>query len=175
MPLRNKAEMWARTLVPGARRADASAMAHNQPADRQRERIEAVALDLEGQIADFFGDVRSQLSSEQWKLLSGYARARIRQALELGLSLHAVVDKHEGQGTEYPGRGRDTFVRAALAAWTDSYSPVPDCWRLVEVFERVDGGELRVLADVATLEVMAANRMFASLDEQIEGFLQPDS
>jgi hypothetical protein len=58
------------------------------------------------------------------------------------------------------------FVRESLAAWRDAFAPVPQIWRLAPVLEIVPGGEERVLADVATLEVMAANRMFRSLDEQ---------
>lgn len=137
---------------------------------RERERIEAVAVELEGAIDDFFGDLRGDLPRGEWDLLACYARACIRRALEIGALLHAVVDAQQSCGVAYPGRGREPFVRAGLAAWKDSFAPVVDVWRLCPIFERVPGREQRVMADVAALEVMAANRMFTSLDDQYSAF-----
>ena len=101
-------------------------------------------------------------------------RSCIRRALEIGTLLHAVVDQQENTGFAYPGTGREPFVRAGLAAWKDSFAPVVDVWRLCPIFERIPGGEQRVMADVAALEVMAANRMFTSLDEQYSEFFASD-
>ena len=136
----------------------------------ERERIDTVAAELEDTIVDFFDDLRGGLAVDEWDLLTGYARSCIRRALEIGALLHAVVDAQQSCGVPYPGRGREPFVKAGLAAWKDSFAPVVDVWRLCPVFQRVEGGEQRVLADVAALEVMAANRMFTSLDDQYSSF-----
>jgi hypothetical protein len=136
----------------------------------ERERIESIALELNGAIDEFFSDMRPELKNEEWDLLTRYTRSCIRRALEVGVLLHAVVDVQEDCGFAYPGRGREPFVRAGLAAWKDSFAPLVDVWRLCPIFDRVPGGEKRVIADVAALEIMAANRMFSSLDEQYSEF-----
>src|SRR5688500_9560414 len=142
---------------------------------RERRQIDAVARELESTVEDFFADVRGGLQSDEWDLLVAYARACIRRALEIGALLHAVVDAQQACGVAYPGRGREPFVRAGIAAWKDSFAPVVDVWRLCPVFEKVEGGEQRVMADVAALEVMASNRMFTSLDEQYSAFFASGS
>ena len=128
-------------------------------------RIEEIARELDASVEEFFADARDVLSSEQWDTLTDYASACVRRALEVGSLLHAVVDAQPGCAA-YKGRGREVFVRQGLAAWRDSFTPVQDIWHLASVFAVVPGGEKRVLADVSTLEVMAANRMFVPLDEQ---------
>jgi hypothetical protein len=148
-------------------------MAQVLMAPGERSRIERIATELDATTEEFFGDVRSSLSHENWALLTGYARACIRRALEVGIMLHAVVDAQTLTTISYAGRGREAFVREALAAWRDSFSPVPNIWRLAAIFESIPGGERRVVADVATLEVMAANRMFDSLDDQCATLLPP--
>ena len=137
------------------------------PAEAQK--IETVSLELDAAIEEFFADARTCLDEEQWSVLFEFGRACVRRAICVGASLHAVVDAHPERA--YPGRGRSAFVRGALAAWRDSFAPIEDPWRLAPILELVPGGERRVLADVEALEVMAANRMFASLDEQCAGFL----
>jgi hypothetical protein len=132
----------------------------------ERAQMGRVANELDITIREFFADARDLLTEEQWDLLVGYAGACITRALEVGGLLHAVVDAQCSRAVEYRGRGREVFVRESLAAWRDAFAPVPQIWRLAPVLEIVPGGEERVLADVATLEVMAANRMFRSLDEQ---------
>jgi hypothetical protein len=136
----------------------------------ERKKIEAVAFELTEAIDEFFEDVRPSLSEAEWSLLVSYAMGSIRRALEVAPLLHAVVDKQR-DARPYPGRGRMTFVRAALAAWRDAFTPIEAPWRLAPVFEKIPGGEQRALADVAALEVMAANRMFATLDEQCAALL----
>ena len=131
----------------------------------ERARIEQIAGELDGSLEEFFDDARHVLSTEQWEMLAGYVRACVRRALEVGTMLHGVVDAQCGC-TAYKGRGRAVFVKQGLEAWRDSFTPVDDVWHLASVFAVVPGGEKRVLADVATLEVMAANRMFVPLDEQ---------
>lgn len=131
----------------------------------ERERIERIAGELDGSLAEFFDDAQQVLSAEQWDMLACYVRACVRRALEVGALLHGVVDAQCGS-TAYRGRGRNVFVKQGLQAWRDSFTPVDDIWHLASIFAVVPGGEQRVLADVATLEVMAANRMFVSLDEQ---------
>lgn len=138
----------------------------------ERERIERIARELDGCLVDFFDDARRVLSAEQWETLSDYVRACVRRALEVGALLHGVVDAQCGC-TAYKGRGRHVFVRQALEAWRDSFTPVDDIWHLASIFAVVPGGEQRVLADVATLEVMASNRMFVSLDEQWSALSDP--
>lgn len=140
----------------------------------ERERIESIAIELNAAIEEFFSDIKPEVKKAEWDLLACYARSCIRRALEVGVLLHAVVDAQESCGFAYPGRGREPFVRAGLAAWKDTFAPVVDVWRLCPVFDRVPGGEKRVLADVAALEIMAANRMFTSLDEQYSEFLASD-
>lgn len=136
----------------------------------ERRRVETVAEELDLAIDEFLFDARERISSEEWELLLGYSRACVRRVLEVGILLHAVVDS-QSRRIEYPGRGRDVFVRDGLAAWRDSFAPVPEVWKLAPVFESIPGGEQRVLAEVATLEVMAVNRMFESLDDQCASFL----
>ncbi len=91
--------------------------------------------------------------------------------MEIGTLLHGVVDSQCPNAIPYPGRGRDVFLREGLAAWRDSFAPMAQVWTLAPVMERVAGGEKRFLADVATLEVMAANRAFGSLDQQCQALL----
>lgn len=131
----------------------------------ERARIERIADELEGSLEEFFDDARQVLSAEQWGTLTCYARACVRRALEVGALLHGVVDAQRGCAA-YRGRGRTVFVKQGLQAWRDSFTPVDDIWHLASIFAVVPGGERRVLADVATLEVMASNRMFVPLDEQ---------
>jgi hypothetical protein len=137
----------------------------------ERERIERIASEFGDIAEEFFRDVRPTLSCAEWALLTRYAAGRVRRTLEVGLLLHALVETQQNDALPYPGRGRETFVRAALAAWGDSFAPIRDAGRLGSVFAKVEGGERRVLADVSTLEVMAANRMFASLDDQCAALL----
>ncbi|HEX2295395.1 MAG TPA: hypothetical protein VHN37_08815 [Actinomycetota bacterium] len=137
----------------------------------ERERIDAAAAELEPTIAEFFEDARPSLSCEEWETLVCYARACVRRAVEIGTLLHGVVDSQCPNAIPYPGRGRDVFLRDALAAWRDAFAPMPQVWKLAPVTERIAGGEKRVLADVATLEVMAANRAFGSLDQQCQALL----
>lgn len=137
---------------------------------KERSRMEAVTNELDLAIDEFLFDAHEDLSPEQWELLLGYARACVRRVLEVGVMLHGVVDANCSR-IEYPGRGREVFVRDALAAWRDAFAPVPEVWKLAPVFEVVPGGERRVLADISTLEVMAVNRMFGSLDAECAEFL----
>lgn len=136
---------------------------------KERGRLEAVASELDLVTDEFLFDARDSLEPEQWELLLDYARACVRRVLEVGVMLHGVVDANCTR-IEYPGRGREVFVRDALAAWRDAFAPLPDVWRLAPVFEAVPGGERRVLADIATLEVMALNRMFGALDAECAEF-----
>jgi hypothetical protein len=132
----------------------------------ERERVDAAAAEVEPSIVEFFDDARPALSGEEWETLVTYARACVRGAVEIGALLHGVVDSQCPNAIPYPGRGREVFLREGLAAWRDAFAPVAQVWKLAAVTERVPGGEKRVLADVATLEVMAANRAFGSLDRQ---------
>jgi hypothetical protein len=141
--------------------------------DADRRRIEQTAQELDQVIEEFFGDDRAALPAEDWDLLMGYVKACVRRAAEIGVLLDAIVTS-QGDIFEYPGRGRDVFVRHALAAWKDSFAPVAEVWRLGPVFAAVAGGERRVLADVATLEAMVANRVSGSLDERYRGLLAED-
>ncbi|HJR46041.1 MAG TPA: hypothetical protein VJ927_10600 [Actinomycetota bacterium] len=134
-------------------------------------RTQTIARELDDAIEEFFADARSELSETQWDVLTGYARESIRRAIVIGALLHGVVDSQAGHSFPYRGRGREVFVREGIAAWRGSFAPIPEVWKLVSVFDVAPGGEQRVLADVATLEVMAANRMFASLDDQCAEFL----
>ena len=143
-------------------------MAHCSFTSDEKRRIDEVAQELDGTIVDFFGDARSVLSEQEWTLLTRYAASCVRRALEVGAMLRAVAEA--GVGEAYAGRGRETFVRDALAAWRDSFAPVPDVWRLAPIFEKMPGGECRAIADVTALEVMATNRMFTSLDDQYQTF-----
>jgi hypothetical protein len=136
----------------------------------ERSRIERIASELDATIDEFFEDARERLSLEDWGLLHSYGRACVRRALEIGSLLHGVVDAQRSK-VSYPGRGREVFVREALAAWRDCFAPIAEVWKLAAIFENVPGGERRVLAEVSTLEVMAANRMFDSLDEQCAAML----
>lgn len=137
---------------------------------KERSRMEAVATELDLAIDEFLFDAHEELSPEQWELLLDYARACVRRVLEIGVMLHGVVDANCTR-IEYPGRGREVFVREALAAWRDAFAPVSEVWKLAPVFAAVPGGERRALADIATLEVMAVNRMFGSLDAECAEFL----
>ena len=138
----------------------------------EKDRIEKIAGELDGYLDEFFDDARRVLSTEQWNSLACYIRACVRRALEVGALLHGVVDAQSGCSA-YKGRGRSVFVKQGLQAWRDSFTPVDDIWHLASVFAVVPGGEKRVLADVATLEVMAANRMFVPLDEQWSALSDP--
>lgn len=153
----------------------AGADAHNVPdisvTPAERERIDAAAAEVDCSIVEFFDDARPALSCDEWETLLAYARACVRRAVEIGTMLHGIVDSQCPNAIPYPGRGRDVFLREGLAAWRDAFAPVPQVWRLAPVMERVPGGEKRFLADVATLEVMAANRAFGSLDRQCEALL----
>ena len=135
----------------------------------ERERHVEVAAQLEESIEDFFSDARAILSEPEWDLLLDYVRACLTRALEIGSMLHAIAQVR-GRRTAYPGRGREAFVRAGLAAWKDSFAPIPHVWRVATLFERIPGGERRVLADVDALEVIAGSRMFVSLDEEYAAF-----
>ena len=137
----------------------------------EKEAIDAAASEVDGIIVEFFQDARPELSSEEWETLLTYARACVRRAVEIGTLLHGVVDSQCPNAIPYPGRGRAVFLREGLEAWRDSFAPMPQVWKLAPVMERVPGGEKRLLADVATLEVMAANRAFGSLDRQCEALL----
>lgn len=139
------------------------------PAERQR--LDAAAADVDGVIVEFFEDARPALSCEEWATLLTFARASVRRAVEIGAMLHGVVDSQCPNAIPYPGRGREVFLRQALTAWRDAFAPMAQVWKLAPVMERVPGGEKRFLADVATLEVMAANRAFGSLDRQCEALL----
>lgn len=140
----------------------------------ERELLENAAADVDAQTIEFFADARPALSDEEWNLLITYVRACVRRALEIGTLLHAVVDSQCPSAIPYPGRGRDVFLRDGLAAWKDAFAPIPRVWELAPVVESMPGGEKRLLADVATLEVMAANRAFGSLDAQCEALLGRD-
>lgn len=155
-------------------RVDADPMAHCRFTQAERERIEWIDRELDLVIDEFFSDAREKLPHDEWSFLKSYASACVRRALEVGALLRAVADARCGTPVPYPGRGRETFVREGLAAWRDSFAPIPDVWRLAPIFERVPGGECRALADVTALEVMAANRMFDSLDEQYQAFFTSD-
>ena len=137
----------------------------------ERERIETAASEVDDVIVEFFSDARPHLGVDEWGLLLTYARSCIRRALEIGALLHGVVDSQCPDAIPYPGRGREVFLREGLAAWRDAFAPMPQVWKLAPVLERVPGGEKRLLADVATLEVMAANRVFGSLDQQCAALL----
>lgn len=137
----------------------------------ERDRVEAASAEMDAVIAEFFEDAREALDTDDWELLTRYARACVRRAVEIGTLLHGVVDSQCPDVIPYPGRGRDVFLRDGLKAWRDSFAPIPQVWKLAPVMERVAGGEKRFLADVATLEVMAANRAFGSLDRQCEALL----
>lgn len=139
------------------------------------EQVDAVAIELEPTIGEFFSDLRQDLSEEHWQLLMTYTRACVRRALEVGVHLHALVDAQGACAVAYPGRGRQSFVRAGLAAWKDSFAPIPEVWRLCAVFDRVPDGEHRIMGEVGVLEVMAANRMFSSLDDQYSEFFASGS
>lgn len=140
----------------------------------ERTRIDQIATELEGCLEEFFADAHALLAREQWEVLSCYVRACVRRSLELGALLNGLVDAQPAC-IEYKGRGRDVFVRQGLAAWKDAFAPVRDVWQLSSIFAVLPGGEQRALADVATLEVMAANRMFAPLDEQLSALCDPGS
>lgn len=135
------------------------------------DRIEAIVGELKVIVDEFLGDARAALSGDEWAVVEEYATARVRRVLELGVSLHAVADAHEATSSAYEGRGRPSFVRAAAAAWAEAYASIPSPWRLALIYELIPGGEERLLADVATLETMAANRFFTSLDEQCAALL----
>lgn len=138
----------------------------------ERECVDSVAHELDATIVEFFEDARPSLSGEEWDTLVTYARACVRRALEIGTMLHAVVDSQCPNAIPYPGRGREVFLREGLAAWRDAFAPMPRVWELAPVTERIEGGEKRFLADVATLEVMAANRAFGSLDREAQALLR---
>lgn len=136
--------------------------------------VETAAAEVDATTIEFFADAREALSSDQWNLLISYARACIRRALEIGTLLHGVVDSQCPNAIPYPGRGRDVFLRGALAAWKDSFAPIRQVWELAPVVDLLPGGEQRLAADVGTLEVMAANRAFGSLDAQCAAMLGRD-
>lgn len=138
------------------------------------ERIESISIELRSSIDEFFADAKSRLTAEEWDLLVAYAGACVRRALDVGALLHAVVDQRRGTAFPYNGRGRESFVRAGLAAWKDSFAPIGDIWMLGPLFDKIEGGEYRVLADVSALEVMAANRMFNPLDDQYAAFFSSE-
>lgn len=140
----------------------------------ERARIDEAAADVDASIVEFFEDARPSLSCEEWETLLTFTRACVRRAVEIGTLLHGVVDSQCPDAIPYPGRGRATFLREGLAAWRDSFAPMAQVWKLAPVMERVPGGEKRFLADVATLEVMAANRAFGSLDLQAQALLGRD-
>ena len=137
----------------------------------ERERVDAAAAEVDASIEEFFDDARPDLSAEEWETLLTYARACVRRAVEIGTLLHGIVDSQCPNAIPYPGRGREVFLREGLAAWKDAFAPMAQVWKLAPVMDRVQGGEKRLLADVATLEVMAANRAFGSLDRECEALL----
>lgn len=141
-------------------------MADLRIAPDERRRIDDILDELAVVAADFFAEDEERLSEEEMTFLLGYATARMRAVLEVGTSLHALVAANEAGGVPYPGRGRDAFVAAALKAWKDCFAPSAEPWRLALLFDRLEGGERRVMADLTTLETMAANRLFTCLDEQ---------
>ncbi|MDQ4024536.1 MAG: hypothetical protein M3217_03450 [Actinomycetota bacterium] len=140
----------------------------------EKASIENAAAEVDATTIEFFADARPSLSCDQWNLLITYVRACVRRALQIGTLLHAVVDSQCPDAIPYPGRGRAVFLREGLAAWKDAFAPVPRVWELAPVVELIPGGEKRLIADVATLEVMAANRAFGSLDAQCEALLGRD-
>ena len=137
--------------------------------EAERDRRDEVAAELEESIDEFFADARLTLTDGEWELLVDYVRACLDRALEVGAMLHAIASTSE-KGNAYPGRGREPFVRAGLAAWKDSFAPIPHVWRVATLFDRIPGGERRVVADVDALEVIAGGRMFVSLDEEYAAF-----
>jgi hypothetical protein len=137
----------------------------------ERANVDKAAADVDAVTIEFFADARPALTCEQWNLLIAYARACIRRALEIGTLLHGVVDSQCPNAIPYPGRGRDVFLREGLAAWKDAFAPIAHVWELAPIVDEIPGGEKRLLADVATLEVMAANRAFGSLDAQCAALL----
>ena len=142
--------------------------------EAERSRRAEIAAELDDTIEEFFADARVVLTDGEWELLVCYVRSCLDRALEVGAMLHAVAATSEKR-TAYPGRGREAFVRAGLAAWKDSFAPIPQVWRVATLFERIPGGERRVLADVDTLEVIAGGRMFVSLDEEYAAFFPAES
>lgn len=135
------------------------------------ERIDAIAAELEYTAKDFFADARPALSEEQWLLLNDYTRACVRRALEIGSMLHAIVDASPC-AISYQGRGRAAFVKAGLETWRDCFAPVPEIWKLAALCDKIPGGEQRVMGDVAVLEVMAANRMFSTFEDEFATFFR---
>lgn len=132
--------------------------------------MDAIVREMDEEFESFLADARSDLSLEEWELIKDYAAGCVRQALEVGAMLRAIAMR-DGCGAAHPGRGKEVFVRDALVAWRDAYAPIRDVWRISLVFDRIEGGERRLLADVATLEAMAANRMFDALDEEAAALL----
>lgn len=132
----------------------------------ERRRIQEVLLEIEPVVDEFFGDARPLLSEDEWRLMRDYAHACVKGALQVGICLRAVAETHGCRAIEYPGRGSDTFVADCLRAWRDSFAPIRDPWRLALISEKLNGGEKRLMADVATLEAMAADRLYASFDEE---------
>ena len=159
----------ANPVDSGPLRLHADVMAHFVFTEAEQRRRAAVAEDLDQSIEEFFADARLILSDPEWELLLFYVRACLERALEIGAMLHAVA-KAGGKDTAYPGRGREAFVRAGLAAWKDSFAPIPHVWRVATLFDRIPGGERRVLADIDALEVIAGGRMYVSLDEEYAAF-----
>lgn len=137
---------------------------------QERKRIDAISFDLSDVVEEYFADARETLSEEDWQLLADYAKARINRVLELVPLLHALVDRQR-DALPYPGRGRATFVRSALTAWRDSFSPIEDTWRLAPVLLKIEGGEQRVMADVAALELVAVDRLMHPWEEQCAALL----
>ncbi len=143
--------------------------------EAERCRIQELESALVPTVEEFFGDARDDLSLEEWDLLMEYARARIRRTLLVATALHAVCDRHERPATTFDGRGRDAFVRAGLRAWADCYPAIEDPWRTVFLYRRLAGGERRFLADLETIETMALNRLFDSIDSQYERLLASET
>ena len=149
-------------------------MAHFVLTSAEARGLECIEDEMEHEIDEFFSDACLVLTEAEWDLLSGYARACVRRALELGIMLRALAAAAPGAEHPYPGRGRETVIRAGLAAWKDSFAPLPHVWRVASLFHRVPGGEARVLADVDALEMIAAGRMFDSLEEEYAALFPSD-
>lgn len=139
-----------------------------------RQRIALIERELELTLETFMADERGALSEQQWALLKAYAAGCVRQVLEVGTTLHRLAGEHDC-GFAHTGRGAESFVRAGLAAWRESFAPIAEVWRVAELFDKIEGGERRLLAEVATLEAMAANRMFRSWDEAAAKLFTHDS
>ena len=161
----------AKALVENSSGAHAFPMAEVVMTAEERERIAEILDELAGTFEDFASDIREELSSDDWALVLEYTTVRLRTVLEVATSLIGVCETNEHLSWSYPGRGREAFVRAGLKAWGDCYATIRAPWRLAPVFARVPGGEMRLVADVTTLETMALNRLYDTIELQHERLL----